>query len=161
MINLIKIEYRVTLHGMWYEPDDELLTEHHNELIGHILDTGYGWILVGYLSPGLAASGVDIETLERILSEDKLVHVEVGMVKVSFWLEDPANPSACGDIDYVMNWKESEYVHENRKRLIGDLDETGGNYVILVYDSLEDLAENTAKDAATLKQMIEEYNNVR
>lgn len=158
MINLIKIEYRVTLHGMWHEPNDELLAEHHNELIGHILDTGYGWILVGYLPSPQVVSGVDIETLERILSEYVPVHVEVGTVKVSFWLEDPANPSDCGDIDYIMEWKESQYVYENRKRLIGDLDEKGSNHVILVYDSLEDLVANTTKDAATLKQIIEEYN---
>lgn len=158
MITHLTIEYRVTIDDMFHEPDIDLLNEHHNELIGFILDAGYGWVLVGYLPSPQAVSGVDIATLQRILSEYVPVHVEVGMVKVSFWLEDPANPSCCGDIDYVMNWKESEYVHENRKRLIGDLDETGGNYVILVYDSLEDLAENTAKDAATLKQMIEEYN---
>lgn len=156
MINLIKIEYKVTQDGMDYEPDCELLAEHHDELFGHILDAGYGWILVGYLPSPAAASGVDAGTIERILWEDAFVNVEVGMVKVSFWLEDT---NASGDTDdYVMKCKESDFIFKHRDQFVGKLDEFGGNYLILSYDTIENLEYYATQDAGTLKQLIEEYN---
>jgi len=82
------------------------------------------------------------------------MNVERGMCRVSFWLEEPEQVSKYGDIDYVMSWTQSDYVYSRCEEFIGEFDECGGNYVILKYDSIEDLDENTKSDAATLKRLI-------
>jgi len=78
------------------------------------------------------------------------VSAEPGMVKISFWLTDRDGS------DYVMRSREDQKLTERREDLLGTLEEFGGNYVTVCYDSIESAQMFVAEDAKMLNNILNE-----
>ena len=80
------------------------------------------------------------------------IRVQASTVRVTFYVDD------LDDDQYVLPFRFDNFLKERQNLLNGGIEEIGGNYIVLVYISLDPFNyEDAEEDAKTLDTIIEDF----